>query len=449
MTTSTLPRPEVAQARPWFFPKAERFALANGLAVVAYHLPGKHVVALNLLLDLPLHEEPAGQEGVAMIAISALDEGTESYDSQGFASARNRLGATYGVTCDANGGTVTLEVPASRLAAGLDLLAEAVLRPTFQAAEVDRLVKQRIDAIANEKATPVGRAKLEMDKTFYAAGSRRAVATGGTAESVAGLDRSKVEAFYRGHVDPATTTLVVAGDLSGIDLTALLEGRFGGWTTQGRTRSAVPTGDAVARRRIVVVDRPGAVQTQLMLALPAVARSHPDFAATQIAARVLGGGLDSRLMELLREEKGYTYGISAQVNAERFDGRFMSGGSVATDVTAPAIADLLQVFATYAEEGLTEDELTKSVDNLAGRAPLSYERSQSVAQVAGLLIANGLPDDYVDSSLAALRDLTVDAVNQAFARSVRLDQAVLVAVGDASLFAEALQEHGEVTVVPA
>ena len=449
MTISTLPRPDVAPARPWFFPKPERSALANGLTVVAFHLPGKHVAALRLLLDLPIHQEPAGQEGVAMLAASALDEGTEEYDAQGFAAARNRLGASYQVSCDATGGVVSLDVPVSRLGAALELLAEATLRPTFPAAEVDRLVKQRIDEITSEKASPNGRTAIEVAKRYYKAGSRRAISNGGTAESVASLGRDQVEAFYRAHVDPATSTLVVAGDLTGVDLEALVAGCFGQWQSQGRIRTAPDVDDVAGRQQVVVVDRPGAVQTQLALVLPGVARSHPDFAALQVACRTLGGGLDSRIMTLLREEKGYTYGISASPVPERYDARIQIGGAVQTEVTAPAIADLLQILRTFAEDGITEAELTAAVDNLGGRAPLNYERAQGVAHAAAMIEANGLPADYVDGSLAALRALTVAGVNEAYRRNALLEQAVLVATGDAAVFAEALGEHGDVTVVPA
>lgn len=451
MTNSVLPRPDVAPARPWSFPQGRRFGLPNGLTVLVYDLPGKQVVATRLLLDLPLAAEPVGLEGVATLAMSALDEGAAGYDAHGFSVARNKLGATYAASCDANGGTVSLDVPASRLPSALDLLAEAALRPTFPATEVDRLVKQRLDAITAELASPDARGGIELAKAYYVTGSRRAVAPGGSAQSVARLDRDVVETFYRSQVDPATTTLVVAGDLTGIDLEGLVQASFGGWESRGRVRASLTEDDLVAGPQVVVVDRPGSVQTMLALAVPGVSKSHADLPGLMVAAYALGGGLESRLMTVLREEKGYTYGIRAMLMSERYDGRLIVMGSVQTEVTGPAVDDLLAILRGFAADGIREEERAPAVEQLAGRAPLSYETASAVATGAATLVAHGLPDDYLDTSRAALRETTVASVNEAFARSAPLDQAVLIAVGDGSVITEPLRSAGlgEVTVVKA
>jgi len=450
MTTSVLPRPDVAPARPWSFPKAERFELANGISVVAVDLPGKYVVAIRLLLDLPVGADPAGYEGAASIAMGALDEGTERYDAQGFALARNLLGATYGAGADANGATVSLDVPVTRLADAVDLLAEAVLRPTFPAAEVDRLVQQRLDGIRMELASPDARASIELARAFYRVGSRRSIPNGGTTESVTRIDRDVVEAHYRAQVDPATTTVVVAGDLGDVDLRGLLDATFGSWATSGRVRTPLVEDDVVAGPGVVVVDRPGAVQTNLSLAAPAVSRKHPDFAPLAVAAYALGGGVDSRLMKVLREEKGYTYGVRAMVAPSRDDGLLFVGGAVQTDVTAPAVADLIDILRAAAD-GFGELERSQAVEQLAGRAPLQYEVPSAVAGTIASLIANGLPDDHIDTELAALRATSVDSVNAAYTRSIALDRAVLVAIGDGSVITEPLRAAGlgDVTVVTA
>ena len=451
MTTNVLPRPEVAPARPWTFPKAQRFSLPNGLSVVAYDLPGKQVAAIRVLLDLPLHCEPKGLEGIAQITVTSLDEGTERFDAQAFANARNRLGASYGAGADATGGTLSLDVPVSRLTAALELLAEAVLRPTFPAPEVDRLVKQRLDAISSERANPDSRARIELAAAWYARGSRRALPAGGTTESVAAIDRDAVESFYRGQVDPATTTVIVAGDLSDVDLTALVTACFGDWPTQGRVRATAPSDDVVGGPGVVVVDRPGSVQTMLSHALPGVDRNNADMPQLQVAARILGGGMDSRIMAVLREEKGYTYGISAQAAAEQTDGRVLIGGSVQTEVTGPAVEDLVAILREFAASGVREGELVPAIEALTLRAPLSYERPQAVAQAASTIIGNGLADDYIDTSRAAVRATTESAVHEAFIRSAPLGQALLVAVGDGAVITESLKAAGlgDVTVIPA
>lgn len=450
MSTAVLPRPDVVPPRPWTFPASRTLVLPNGLTVVGYHLPGKKIAALTLLLDLGQETEPEALEGLASITMSALDEGTASYDSQGFAAARNRIGGKYGAGCDSNVGSVSLSLPVSKLAPALDLLAEAALRPTFPAGEVDRLVKQRLDGLANELANPSSRANVELAKAWYTASSRRSKPGGGTADSVGRIDRNAVEAFYREQADPATSTLIVAGDLSGVALGDVAAARFGEWVSRGRTRVPVPAAALYGASRFVVVDRPGSVQTQLLLAAPSVGKAHPDLPAARVAAYALGGGMDSRIMAVLREEKGYTYGISAQAQTERADGRLVVSGAVQTEVTGPAVEELMAILRDYASGGIREDERVAAVEALAGRAPLQYETPQAVASTASSLLANGLPDDYIDRQNAALRATTVEGINAAIARSVALDQPVLVAVGDGSVITEPLRAAGlgDVTVVP-
>ncbi len=451
MTTSVLPRPEVSPARPWSFPKSTSFTLPNGLKVVVHDLPGKHLLAMRLVLDLPLGAEPIGFEGAALIALRSLEEGTERYDAQALAAARDRLGASYGVSCDTDAATVIMDVPSSRLAPAIELLAELVQRPTFPEAGVQRLVKERLDAIASELASADSRAGVELAKAYYVTGSRRAIPVGGTAVTVAAINRDVAAELFRARAVPATSTLVVAGDLSGVDLQDLVTGSFGEWQGSGVGGSAVQEDDVVAGPQLVIVDRPGSVQTALGLAVPAVARGDADKPALDIAAYALGGGMESRLMSVLREEKGYTYGIGARIMAERYDGRLIISGSVQTDVTGPAVEDLLTILRGLAADGVREEERAPAVEQLAGRAPLQYETAAAVAGTSASLLAAGLPADQVDRVRAALQATTVETVNAALQSRCPVEQLVLVAVGDASKIEAPLRGLGfdDVSVVPA
>jgi predicted Zn-dependent peptidase len=193
------------------------------------------------------------------------------------------------------------------------------------------------------------------------------------------------------------------------------------------------------------------VQTQLALATPAVGLLHADLAALQVASYVLGGGMESRLMTVLREEKGYTYGINAQVAPERLDGRLYIGGAVQTDVTGPAVTDLFGILRIFAAEGISDTERGNAVEQLAGRAPLSYERPGAVAGALAMMVANGLPLDHVDRMQKALRETTVSSVADACRAHISWDRAVLVAVGDGAQIVGELEQSGlgSVTVVSA
>ncbi|MEV6317706.1 pitrilysin family protein, partial [Streptomyces sp. NPDC051776] len=238
------PQPQGGAARPWAFPAPERATLPNGLTVLHCHRPGQQVVAVDVNLDAPLDAEPTGLDGVATIMARALSEGTDKHTAEDFAAELERCGATLDAHADHPGVRVSLEVPASRLAKALGLLADALRAPAFPDGEIERLVRNRLDEIPHEQANPARRAAKELSKELFPANSRMSRPRQGTEETVERIDAAAVRAFYEGHVRPATATAVVVGDLTGIDLTSVLGDTLGAWT--GNTAAPRPASPATA-----------------------------------------------------------------------------------------------------------------------------------------------------------------------------------------------------------
>jgi predicted Zn-dependent peptidase len=449
------PRPAGGSPRPWAFPAPERGTLDNGLTVLRSHRPGQRVVAVELNLPAPLDAEPAGQEGVATVMARALSEGTDRHSAEEFAAELERCGATLDTHADHPGLRVSLEVPASRLRRALGLLADALRAPAFPEHEVERLVRNRLDEIPHELANPGRRAAMALYDTLFPADHRMARPRQGTAETVERIDAKAVRAFYDAHVRPASATAVVVGDLTGVDLDAVLAETLGAWTGPAAGAPGwqpVPGDD---RPRVVVVDRPGAVQTQLLIGRTGPDRHDPVYPARRVGVYCLGGTITSRLDRVLREEKGYTYGIRAfsQVLRSRADGDGLAllgiRGSVATDVTGPALADLWQVLRTLAAEGLTDEERDAAVQYLVGVAPLSFETAGAVAGTLADQVEEELPDDYQAGLYARLAATGTVEASTAVARAFPPDRLVTVLVGDAGKIADPVRDLGigDVTVV--
>ncbi|ARQ68108.1 peptidase M16 [Streptomyces marincola] len=456
--TSTMqlhPRPTAGTPRPWAFPAPERGALPNGLTVLRCHRPGQRVIAVEVSLTAPLAAEPTGQEGVATIMARALSEGTDRHSAEEFAAELERYGATLDTFADHPGVRVSLEVPASRLTKALGLLADALRAPAFAESEIERLVANRLDEIPHELANPGRRAAVALYDTLFPADSRLARPRQGTAESVARIDATSVRAFYEAHVRPSAATVVVVGDLTGIDLDAALLGTLGAWTGPAAGPPVWAPFSADDTGRVVIVDRPGAVQTQLLIARLGQDRHDPAYPARRLGIYCLGGTITSRLDRVLREEKGYTYGIRSfsQVLRSRADGAGAAllgiRGSVATDVTGPALADLWRVLRELAEGGLTEEERDAAVQYLVGVAPLSFETAAAVAGTLADQVEEELPDDYQATLYARLADTGAVEATAAVVRAFPVDRLVTVLVGDASQIADPVRELGigEVTVV--
>ncbi|MFF1956535.1 M16 family metallopeptidase [Streptomyces sp. NPDC058220] len=454
------PQPTAGEARPWAFPAPERGALPNGLTVLRCHRPGQQVVAVEINLDAPLDAEPEGLDGIATIMARAFSEGTDKRSAEEFAAELERCGATLDAHADHPGVRISLEVPVSRLPKALGLLAEALRAPAFADSEVERLVRNRLDEIPHETANPGRRAAKQLSKELFPASSRMSRPRQGTEETVERIDAAGVRSFYEAHVRPATATAVVVGDLTGVDLDAVLADTLGDWTGNTAAPRPMPPITADDTGRVVIVDRPGAVQTQLLIGRIGADRHDRVWPAQVLGTYCLGGTLTSRLDRVLREEKGYTYGVRSFGQVLRSSAPSAPGGatgaamlaisgSVDTASTGPALEDLWKVLRTLAAEGLTDAERDVAVQNLVGVAPLKYETAASVAGTLADQVEQFLPDDFQAQLYARLAETGTVEATAAAVNAFPVDRLVTVLVGDAAQIKEpvAALGIGDVTVV--
>ncbi|MGC5410914.1 M16 family metallopeptidase, partial [Streptomyces sp. DT225] len=258
----------------------------------------------------------------------------------------------------------------------------------------------------------------------------------------------------------STATAVVVGDLTGIDLDALLAETLGDWSGDASEPRPVPPITADDTGRVIIVDRPGAVQTQLLIGRIGADRHDSVWPAQVLGTYCLGGTLTSRLDRVLREEKGYTYGVRAFAQVLRSGAADSTSGatgaamlaisgSVDTESTGPALDDLWKVLRTLAAEGLTDTERETAVQNLVGVAPLKFETAASVASTLADQVEQHLPDDYQATLYARLAETGTVEATAAVVSAFPVDRLVTVLVGDASRIEEPVRALGigEVSVV--
>ncbi|MER5407103.1 pitrilysin family protein [Streptomyces sp. NPDC002769] len=451
------PQPQAGRPKPWAFPAPERGTLDNGLTLLHCDRPGQQVVAVEVLLAAPLEAEPAGYDGIATIMARAFSEGTDKLSAEEFAAELERCGATLDAHADHPGVRLSLEVPVSRLPKALGLLADALRAPAFAESEIERLVRNRLDEIPHESANPARRAAKELSRELFPATSRMSRPRQGTEETVQKIDAAGVRAFYDRHVRPATSTAVIVGDLTGVDLDGLLAETLGAWTGSSAEPRPVPPVTADDTGRVIIVDRPGAVQTQLLIGRVGSDRHDRVWPAQVLGTYCLGGTLTSRLDRVLREEKGYTYGVRAfgQVMRSAPDGTGIAmlaiSGSVDTPNTGPALDDLWKVLRTLAADGLTDAERDVAVQNLVGVAPLKFETAAAVAGTLADQVEQYLPDDYQATLYQQLAATGTVEATAAAVSAFPVDRLVTVLVGDAAQIEEPVKALGigEVTVVAA
>lgn len=443
-------RPGAGEPREYHFPRFTRTTLDNGLQLITAHLPGRPLLVGHLLLHgagVGATGEPAEQAGATVLAARAMTEGTRRRDAIELIEASERLGAEIVADSGWDSFAVSVEVPRSRLAPALGLLAEVALEPSFPDDEVRRLRDERLNDLLQAKAEPRRRVERAFSETLYAPGAAYGRPQGGTETTVPGLDRDTLAARHGALIERSRATLVLAGDLTGIDARALVTDVLGGWS--GSAEGVGQPGDVTLAAdtrapggRVVVVHRPGSPQSELRLGHVGVPRRTHDFHAISVLNAILGGLFGSRLNALLREQKGYTYGVHSSFDTRVGAGPFAVRTAVQTEFTVPAIMDTLAELRRIGEAPVTVEELTTARDYLVGVFPLRYETSGQVAGAIASLIATGLPDDELDRYRPAVAAVSIEQVLEAARTRIRPAELSVVLVGDADAFLPDLEAAG-------
>lgn len=236
--------------------------------------------------------------------------------------------------------------------------------------------------------------------------------------------------------------MVVVGDVEFDEVESLARRFFADW--EGSPLTPEPF-DALPRSRegrVVVVDRPGAVQSEIRVGQVGAARSSPGFVPLQVFNTVLGGAFTSRLMLNLREDKGYTYGVRSRFSFRGREGPFTVSTAVATEVTAPAVSEILAELRGLLDQGPTQEEVTQARDYLAGVFPLKLETTGQVASRIAELLVYDIRDDFFSTYRDEIRAVTRQAALEAGREILRPGEMVAVVVGDARQVAGPLEDTG-------
>jgi zinc protease len=280
--------------------------------------------------------------------------------------------------------------------------------------------------------------------SVYAADVPYARLLAGDEETVPRLTRDALVTRHAGLLDPSTATLIVAGDLTDLPVVELAAACLGEWpgALRGPTGPRERLSDAAGTPRTLVVDRPGAPQAELRIGHVGLPRRIADFHAVAVMNAILGGLFTSRLQTLLREERGYTYGITSSFDFRRSAGPFAVRSAVQTEVCAPAVVDILGELRRVRESPITAEELSRAQDFLIGVFPLRFETAAQVVAAIGGLVVHGLPDDELDRYRPAVAALRADDVMAAARAHVHPDALSIVMVADAERVVPALEAAG-------
>ncbi|HJW20850.1 MAG TPA: pitrilysin family protein [Candidatus Limnocylindrales bacterium] len=437
-------RPGHGEPRPYQFPPFSHARLSNGIDVIAVHLPERELLAGALFEAIGAADERDAEGGLTVLMARAMTEGTRSHDAIALTEAGERLGASIHAEAGWDALSVGVDVPAARFEPALDLLAEVMSEPVFPESEVERLRDERLNDILQARADPRRRAEEGFVETIYADGSPYRRPSGGTKATVEHIDATACREMHERRFDPNRMTLVVGGDLEGLDVPELAERKLGSWAPSATREGPrmIPARPAANPYRVRVLDRPGSVQTEIRIGHVGLPRRIPDFHALSVMSAILGGLFNSRLNRVLREERGYTYGAGAGFDLRRAAGPFAARAAVNTEVTVPAIEVILAELDGMRERPTTRDELHAARDFLVGVFPLRFETPAAVVGAISSIVMHGLPDDELARYRGAIEAVDGEAVTAAARAHVRPEEASILLVGAADEFLPALEAAG-------
>jgi zinc protease len=429
------------------FPAVERTVLSNGVEVVYARSTTVPVTRVAMEFDAGYAADEPNSLGLHSLMLNLMDEGTTTRDSNALAEAQERLGASISLGASMDRTAASLTTVTTNLEPSLTLLSDVVRNPAFDPAEVERLRAQRLAGLANEKTQPAALAARALPPLIYGEASPYGRPFGGTGteESIRAITRADLVAEHDAWVRPDNARLFVVSDLTLAELTPRLEAAFGDWRVPSAPRGTKAfTADVPATTaRIVLIDRPQSPQSLIYGGAVLPLSGSDDLLTLNAANTVLGTDFLSRINADLRETKGWSYGVRGTVNGLEHRLPYIVNAPVQADRTGESIAALIAQYERFlGEDGVTPQELERTVNGDTRGLAGSYETS---GQILGALRSNALygrPDDYQETLASRTRALTAAQMDAAARAAIDPARFVWVVVGDAAVVRPQLEALG-------
>jgi zinc protease len=426
--------PPLGDPRPQPVPQAHESTLANGLRVVVVPREGVPLIELRLRVPFAAATAPEAEDLAASSSVlsGAVLLGTATHDQTGIAELLQGHGAELSVSVDADrlllGTTLLTDGLGPVMGVLADLLTSATYPDDGVEGERDR-VAERI-AIARSQPGVIARTALAARRY----GDHPYAVQLPDAERVAAVDGQLLRDLHRARVLPAGSTLVLVGDLDPRAATDAVADALAGWTGSGDA-VVVPPAPTLHAPGIGLVDRPGAVQSNIRLGGPAPGRTHAELPAVRLASMIFGGYFSSRLVENIRERRGYSYSPRSSVDHQVAGSSFLVEADVATEVTAPALLETTYELGRMALLPVTDAELDGARRYILGSMALSTATHAGLASTLSALVGSGLPAEWLAEHQQALAAVTVEQVQEVSRDFLSPAGLTAVVVGDAERIA--------------
>jgi zinc protease len=433
--------PELGPPKTLLVPPVVERTLPNGLRLLIIEHHELPVADLILVVRTGSEADPRGREGLATLTASMLDEGTTSRTALQIADRIAFLGIQLGTGGGWDATRVSLHSPTAQLDSALALMADVVLHPSFPEKELERLRRERLTSLLQQKDFGPALADLAFSHIVFGEQHPYGRPQLGNEKTVRDIARADIRQFYTTHYRPNNSALVIVGDVRPDDIQHRVERLFGSWP-RGNVPSTRFTKPAAATQpTIYLIDKPGAAQSSFRLGTVGVERATQDYFPILVMNTILGASFTSRLNQNLRETKGYTYGARSGFDMRRAAGPFTAQAEIVTAKSDSALIEFLKELRGI-HQSVPAAELDKAKNYLQLQLPSQFESTNDIAAVLVPIALHDLPLDYFASfsqRIAAVSAADVERVAQQY---VRPDRMHIVILGDLTTIEQSIRALG-------
>jgi zinc protease len=405
--------------------------LANGAELIVSEKHDLPLVSFSItLLGGADQFEQAGRRGVAGLTASMLSEGTKTRDGEALSNALQLLGTNVSAGVAGESGSINFVSTTSKFPATLDILADMLVNSTFPAPALERLRANRLVALQQAKAQSGAIAGRVFPRVLY--GDAHPYGRSTTEESIKAITREDVVLFHQAYFKPGRAVITVVGDVTASAVKGIVEKGLAAWTAGGtKPDFSYPPVPTVKATTIYLIDKPEAAQSTFALGIPGPPRNTPDYYALQVMNTILGGMFQSRLNANIREEKGYSYGVSSGFGYGKGPGPFRAGGDIVSAKSDLGLIEFMkELRGIVGARPVTAEELQIAKEALVQRLPATFASVGAINGAITTLWIQGLPKDYYQQYAKAIAAVTVEDVVRVAKKYIDLDHLAIVVVGD-------------------
>jgi zinc protease len=440
--------PPAQPAKKVHFPAFAQKTLANGLRVVVVEQHDNPAVGLQLMVKAGKAYEAAAKAGLSQATAELLSQGTATRSAQQIAETIDAVGGELSLRGAWDSAYASVQVTSDQIDLGLDLLTDVIFHPSFPAEEVERWRSQSLNNLRIRQEDAAYLADAVFDRAVFG-DHPYGLPDAGTPESVKGITRDDLVAFHKARYVPDGAILAVVGDIKAADAFAKVERAFGGWKKGEDAQVPAVRQPERQKPRVIVVDKPDAVQTEIRIGQIGIAFTDPDYFVALVYNSVLGQGASARLYNEVRRNRGLSYGAESGFVPAYQPGSFTASTFTKSESSAEALKVTLDVINDLAKEPVPAAELNDRKTYLTGAFPMQIETPEGIAAKVVEALKYGYDRAWLESYRDRLDAVTAEQVQSFARRRIHPDKALIVLAGNAAAFKADLEKaYGPVEVIP-